>query len=85
MNGFLFLTRSNSTKFHNTVTVLALLVWFNVFFYLNPLVKLAYVQKLRVFRVQVLQHITPLQTCESWLAFRLVCKNHPTFGVFAML
>ena len=85
MDRLLLLTRPYRAKFHNTVAVLTPLGFVNILFSLHTLDQLTHVEELRVLHVKVLKDIGPLETCERWLALRLISKNEPALRVFTML
>ena len=85
MDRLLLLTWPDRAEFHNTVAVLTPLGFINILFSLHTLGKLTHVEELRVLHVKVLKDVSPFETCERWLTFRLISKNEPALRVFTML
>lgn len=79
------LPRPYGAKLHNAVAILSFLVRFSIFFYLDAFVKFSHVEILRVFGGEIADHVAPLEAGEGWLTFRLVSKQEPPIGVFAVL
>ena len=83
--GLLALSGAAGRELHDAVAVFAALVIFYVFLGLHPLMQVAHIEVLRVLHVEVFEDVAPLEAGESWLAFALVCQNHPRLSFFTVL